>query len=95
MPFSADTAPSSEEVLTELREMMTSEFDLAPEAIEPGKHLADDLDLDSIDLVDLAVLLEERSGLKLEEEELKTVRTVDDAVRAIQVAWQRRSRGAA
>ena len=74
--------------------MMQAEFDLVPEEIRPGMHLIDDLDLDSIDLVDLAVSLEERSGVKLEEEELKSVRTVDDAVRVIHEAFRRRSAAA-
>jgi len=95
VPLSADTAPSTDEVLDELRSMMASEFELDPESIHPDKHLMDDLDLDSIDLVDLAVTLEERSGIKLDEEELKAVRTVGDAVKVIQAACERRSRGAA
>jgi acyl carrier protein len=84
------TAPSPEDVLSELRSMMQAEFGLAPERIEPSMHLVDDLDLDSIDLVDLAVSLEERSGVKLDEEELKAVRTVEDAVRVIHSTIARR-----
>ena len=74
--------------------MMQAEFGLGPDEVQPAKHLIDDLDLDSIDLVDLAVSLEERSGVKLEEEELKSVRTVEDAVRVIHEAFRRRSAAA-
>jgi len=95
VPLSADTAPGPAEVLAELRSMMASEFDLDPAEIEPSKHLMDDLDLDSIDLVDLAVSLEERSGIKLDEDELKAVRTVADAIDVVHAACERRSRGAA
>ncbi len=82
-------------MLRELRSMMESEFGLRPESVEPSKHLMDDLDLDSIDLVDLAVSLEERRGIKLDEEELKSVRTVGDAVDVIHATFVRRSAGAA
>ncbi len=87
--------PSAAEVLEQLRSMMASEFGLAADDIEPGAHLVDDLDLDSIDLVDLAVTLEDQSGIKLDEDEIKSVRTVGDAVDVIHAAFTRRSAGAA
>ena len=87
--------PSTEEVLEQLRSMMASEFGLSPDDIEPSAHLVDDLDLDSIDLVDLAVTLEDESGIKLDEDQIKSVRTVGDAVEVIHAAFVRRSAGAA
>jgi acyl carrier protein len=69
--------PSSDDVLDFLRATMQSEFGIEPSSIELSAHLIDDLDLDSIDLVDLAVSLEEKRGIKLDEEELKSVRTVE------------------
>jgi acyl carrier protein len=87
--------PTRENLLAELRSWMQSEFSLKPEQIEPATHLIDDLDFDSIDLVDLAVLLEERLGFKLDNEELNSVETVGDAVNVIHAALVRRSAGAA
>ena len=72
---------------------MQSEFGIEPSSIELSAHLIDDLDLDSIDLVDLAVSLEENRGIKLDEEELKSVRTVGDAVEAIRSALARSAAG--
>jgi acyl carrier protein len=95
LSLSGNATPSTQDVLVELRSMMATEFGLAPEDVEPGAHLVDDLDLDSIDLVDLAVTLEDRSGIKLDEEEIKSVRTVGDAVNVIHAAFTRRSAGAA
>jgi acyl carrier protein len=91
----ASTTPSAEEVLEQLRAMMASEFGLSPRDIEPDAHLIDDLDLDSIDLVDLAVTLEDESGIKLDEDQIKSVRTVGDTVDVIHAAFTRRSAGAA
>lgn len=73
---------------------MQAEFGLPPQEIELSARLVDDLDLDSIDLVDLAVSLEEQSGVKLDEEDLKSVRTVADAVSVIHAALARRGAGA-
>jgi acyl carrier protein len=91
----SEAATTSEEILAELRSVMKSQFGLEPRRIEPSAHLVEDLDLDSIDLVDLAVSLEERSGLRLDEEELKSVRTVGDAVEVVRAALARRRPGAA
>jgi acyl carrier protein len=89
----ATLVPSSDDVLALLRKTMHAEFGLDPDAIEPSQQLIEDLDLDSIDLVDLAVALEEQSGIVLEEEELKSVRTVADAVRVVHAAFARRGSG--
>lgn len=91
----AAAVPSSEEILADLRGLMVSEFGLATEQIQPGTHLIDDLDLDSIDLVDLAVAVEEKTGLELDEEQLKSVTTVEDAVAMVRSAFLRRSGDAA
>ena len=93
MPSSAAALSTSDEVLALLREAMHAEFGLDPATIEPASHLIDDLDLDSIDLVDLAVSLEEETGLKLSEDDLKSVRTVGDAVEAIRAALARSAAG--
>jgi acyl carrier protein len=42
--------------------------------------LIDDLDLDSIDAVDMAVRLEEKTGYRFAEEELRSVTTIQDVV---------------
>jgi acyl carrier protein len=80
---------TSDDVLALLRATMQAEFGLEPASIELTAHLIDDLDLDSIDLVDLAVCLEEDRGIKLDEDDLKSVRTVGDAVNAVRAALAR------
>ena len=92
MPSQVAT-PTSEDVLAVLRSTMQAEFGLDPDAIELSAHLIDDLDLDSIDLVDLAVSLEEDRGIKLDEDDLKSVRTVGDAVNAVRAAFARSTSG--
>jgi acyl carrier protein len=72
--------PSRGEVLERLRAILIDSFELEAERITPAARLRDDLDLDSIDAIDLAVRLEEETGLKLADEELKGLRQVDDVV---------------
>ncbi len=95
MSLSQAAAPTKEDVLSELRAVMQSELGLSPELIQPTAHLVDDLDLDSIDWVDLAVSLEESIGITLAEEVIKSVRTVQDAVDVIHAGLVARSVGPA
>jgi acyl carrier protein len=55
-------------------------FDLPAEKITLGARLFDDLDLDSIDAVDLVVKLQEYTGRKISPSEFKSVRTIGDIV---------------
>lgn len=72
--------PSKEEIFTWVTEVLIREFEFQAEQLRPATHLIDDLDLDSIDAVDMAVRLEEKTGFRFEEEELRSVETIQDVV---------------
>ena len=74
------TSKSREEILEHLRVVLSDLFELKPEQIVPEAKLYDDLDLDSIDAVDLVVKLQEMTGRKLKVDEFKSVRTVGDVI---------------
>lgn len=69
-----------DEILDRVRAILAESFELEPEAIQLDSHLIDDLDLDSIDAIDLAVELEQETGLRVEEQELRRIRFVRDIV---------------
>jgi acyl carrier protein len=71
---------TSEDALDLVRRVLCAEFEFAPEAILESAHLIDDLDLDSVDAVALAVRLEEEADIELSEDELRSLRTVRDVV---------------
>ncbi|MEM7021149.1 MAG: acyl carrier protein [Pseudomonadota bacterium] len=58
-------------------------FEIPPEQITLDAHLRDDLDLDSIDAVDLIVKLQERTRVRIDPEQFKSVRTVGDVVERV------------
>jgi acyl carrier protein len=64
-------------------EALTDLFDVEESAITPESRLYEDLDIDSIDAVDLIVRLKEKTGKKPDPEAFKNVRTVGDIVTAI------------
>lgn len=55
-------------------------FEIAPERIVPEARLYDDLDIDSIDAVDLIVQLKPLLGRNLQPDAFKSVRTIQDIV---------------
>jgi acyl carrier protein len=63
--------------------IMVEDFEIERESIAPDAHLYEQLGLDSIDAVDLIVKLQELVGKKISPAAFKQVRTVNDAVCAI------------
>ena len=69
-----------DEILERVTHVLVNSFEIDPAEIRLDSHVVDDLDLDSIDAIDLAVGLREQTGLDLTEEELKSIRVVADIV---------------
>jgi acyl carrier protein len=74
---------SKDQILRWVVDTLKNEFQLREEDLHPAAHLIDDLDLDSIDAVDLAVNVDQAFGLSLSEGELKSIQTVQDVVELI------------
>ncbi|MDC4542411.1 acyl carrier protein [Acinetobacter baumannii] len=75
---------SQEQVLTKLREWMEDLFEIEPETVQLDSNLYSELDVDSIDAVDLVVKIKELTGKQVKPEDFKNVRTVLDVVTVIQ-----------
>jgi acyl carrier protein len=71
---------SREEVLARLADDMAALFETPREKVTPEARLNEDLDLDSIDAVDLVVKLQQMTGRRIKPEDYKTVRTVGDVI---------------
>lgn len=77
------TAVNKQDVFTQVQDALVELFELDAADITPEAHLYQDLDLDSIDAVDLVVHLQNVTGKKIKPDEFKTVRTVDDVVDSV------------
>lgn len=75
---------TQEQVLAKLREWMQELFEIEPDDIQLDSNLYEDLDVDSIDAVDLVVKIKELTGKQVKPEDFKAVRTVQDVVVVIQ-----------
>lgn len=74
---------SREELLDKLTEYFEELFEIPPDKVTLDARLVEDLDLDSIDAVDLVVKLQELTGRRITPEVFKSVRTVGDVVACI------------
>lgn len=77
------SAMTNDEIHAWIVDTLHEMFELDKEKITPQSNLYTDLDIDSIDAVDLVVKLKELTGKRLQPDVFKTVRTVQDVVDAL------------
>jgi len=77
------TMQTREEIFDTLRDALVELFELSPERISLDANLYEDLEIDSIDAVDLIDHIKRQTGKKIAAEAFKTVRTVGDVVEAV------------
>ncbi|MDR0876506.1 MAG: phosphopantetheine-binding protein [Treponema sp.] len=71
---------TKEAVFEKLKDILVEYFELDPEVVQPEAQLLADLDMDSIDAVDLIVKMKQYIPGKIDPEQFKTARTVQDVV---------------
>jgi acyl carrier protein len=64
-------------------EYLSQRFGVALEKIKPESKMFDDLGLDSIDALDMLALLDKQYRIKVNEEQARRIRTVEDAVQYV------------
>lgn len=74
---------SEEEILSKVRQVMCDLFEAEADEVVTSANLYEDLDIDSIDAVDLVVELKKWTGKKIQPDDFKNVRTVQDVVDAV------------
>lgn len=79
----ASVETSREEIYAYLKTLLVEHFEMEEAAVTMEARLYEDLDIDSIDAVDLVVELKRITGKKLDPKAFKEVRTVDDVVTAL------------
>lgn len=72
------------EIYQRITEVLEDLFEIDPQQVKLESHLYTDLDIDSIDAVDLVVELKNITGKKIKPDDFKSVRTVQDVVEAVE-----------
>jgi len=66
------------EIIQIINTFLIEEFEIEGNQIFPGAHLKDDLGLESLDYVDIAVIVQKEFGITLKGEEMTAIRTLQD-----------------
>lgn len=72
-----------QEILERIQQVLMEEFEIEADAVSLEASLYEDLDIDSIDAVDLIVRLKELSGQRIPPDQFKNVRTIGDIVEVV------------
>ncbi len=73
-----------EDIVAKVNVFMADEFELDSDQLKPDALLKDDLDIESLDFVDIAVLIEKEFKFKMRTEEMAKLKTLDDLYNYIQ-----------
>ena len=71
---------TKEQLFEEQKKIFSDLFELDPDDIQLDSNLYEDLDLDSIDAIDMVIKLQEVTGKRFKPEDFKSVRTVQDII---------------
>ena len=77
---------ANEEIRAGLAEILEEVAGVLPADVSEEKSFTDDLDVDSLSMVEIVVAAEEKFGVRIPDEEVKNLKTVGDAVSYIENA---------
>lgn len=69
---------TKEQIIEKVNSLLVEEFEIAADLLQPEASLKSDLEIDSLDFVDIVVLVDREFGFKPKAEELKMVKTLAD-----------------
>jgi acyl carrier protein len=72
------SAIRTDEIISKVNAFLVDEFEVDPEAITPEANLKETLNLDSLDYVDLVVVIESNFGFKVKGEDFVNIKTFQD-----------------
>jgi acyl carrier protein len=76
------------EIIEKVNFFLVDEFEIDEAAIKPDAHLIDDLGLESLDLVDIVVVIEKEFGFKVKREDMAEVRSLSSLYDYIETCIQ-------
>lgn len=75
---------TADEIFSQVKEVLVKNFELRPDQITLDSNIVTDLDLDSIDAIDMLSSLQRTLNCRLTPEDFNTVKTIKDIVDVIQ-----------
>ncbi len=72
-----------DKIIKIVNQVLEEEFEIDAELLKPEALLFEDIGLDSLDAVDLIVMIDKELGVRIEEEEARAIRTLGDVYQII------------
>ena len=69
---------SKDEVVVKVNDFLIDEFELEEDQLIPNAKMKEDLDIESLDFVDIAVIIEKQFGLKVTSEQMVKIKKLED-----------------
>ncbi|MCK5349665.1 MAG: acyl carrier protein [Desulfobacula sp.] len=66
-----------------VNQVLEEEFEIDAELLKPESLLYEDIGLDSLDAVDLIVMIDKQMGVRIDEEQARSIRTLEDVYKTI------------
>ncbi len=76
---------TEQEIINKVNALLVEEFEIAEDLLTPEASLKQDLEIDSLDFVDIVVLIDCEFGFKPQASELKNVKTLGEFYNYIQL----------
>jgi acyl carrier protein len=73
-------AVSEQEILAGLAEIIDEIAGVPADEVTPDKNFVDDLDIDSLSMVEIAVAAQDKFGVEIPDDQLKDLKTVQDVI---------------
>jgi acyl carrier protein len=73
-------AMTDQEILTGLAEIVDEVAGVPADQVTPEKTFVDDLDIDSLSMVEIAVAAQDKFGVEIPDDQLKDLKTVQDVI---------------
>jgi acyl carrier protein len=70
----------SEDIRAGLADILEEVAGVSPDDVQPEKSFTDDLDVDSLSMVEVVVAAEEKFGVKIPDDDVQGLKTVGDAI---------------
>jgi acyl carrier protein len=72
-----------DKIIEIVNKMLEEEFEIDPDLLKPEALLYEDIGLDSLDAVDLIVMVDKQLGVRIEEDSARSIRTLEDVYKII------------
>ncbi len=72
-----------DKIIKIVNKMLEEEFEIDPDLLKPEALLYEDIGLDSLDAVDLIVMVDKQLGVRIEEDSARSIRTLEDVYNII------------